>query len=303
MSKRAKNMNTSARREAAAAGLFIAPFMIGILVFNIYAFLQNFYISFTNKKNFGDYKFVGLDNYVKLFRQEMFYSSLGHTILYVVICVPIVISVSLVVAVALNRKIKGVAVYRTLIYLPMVTLPTAVGIVWKWLFNAQYGLINGILRYFDIEGPSWLTDSRYSLGVICVVMIWSSIANSVIIFLAGLQGISSTYYEASEIDGASEWQKFFKITIPLLSPTIFMMIVMQIIGFFQAFDMIYLMIPSTSSGLPGARSLVLLYYDETFTNFKKGYGASISIVLFVIIMLITLVQMKLQKKWVFDGEA
>lgn len=164
-------------------------------------------------------------------------------------------------------------------------------------------LINNLLLYFGIKGPAWLSDPKYSFGAVCIVLIWSSIAQSVIIFLAGLQGISKTYYEAADIDGAGGLQKFFKITLPLLSSTAFMMTVMEIISFFQVFDMIFLMIPSTSSGLPGARSLVMLFYEESFQSYKKGYGAAISIVVFIIILIITLIQMKVQKKWVFNEEA
>lgn len=288
-----------ARKEAAEAYLFLFPFLAGIAIFNVYAFVQNILISFTNKKSLGIPRFVGLQNYVKLFQDEKFYQALGNTLLYVVICVPIVIVLSLMIAIALNQRIKGIGIYRTLIYLPVITLPTAVGLLWKWLFNNQFGLINALLDKAGIQGPAWLSDPKCSLWAVCIVLIWSSIGTAVIIFLSGLQGISRTYYEAAEIDGASGWQKFVSITFPLLSPTTFMLVITEIIGFFQVFDLIYLMISPTSSGMSGARSIVMLFYEEAFSNFNKGYGAAIANVLFLIILAITLVQMKLQKKWVY----
>lgn len=297
-----KHMSKSSKHENIAAYLFIAPFMLGIFVFYVYAFIKNFYYSFTNKTSFGKESIIGFANYIKLFQSENFYSSLAHTAVYVLVCVPAVIIISIVIATVLNQKIKGIGVYRTLIYLPMVTLPTAIGLLWKWMFNAQYGLINGLLLNFGIKGPSWLSDSKVSLIAMCIVLIWSSVAQAVIIFLAGLQGISRSYYEASEIDGATAFQKFFRITLPLLSPTTFMMVIMEVIGFFQVFDLIYLMIPPTSSGMPGARSIVMLFYEESFQNYKKGYGAAISIVLFLIILVITMIQMKFQNRWVFQEE-
>lgn len=287
-----------AKKEAVSAYLFLLPFMIGISIFYLYAFAKNIVISFTDKKSFGIPAFIGIANYMRLFGDEKFYQALLNTFRYVVICVPAVILLSLIIAVALNTKIKGIGIYRTLIYLPVITLPTAVGLLWKWLFNNQFGLINALLNKIGVRGPSWLSDPEISLYAVCIVLVWSSIGTAVIIFLAGLQGISRTYYEAAEIDGANGFRKFLYITFPLLSPTTFMLVITEIIGFFQVFDMIFLMISPTSSGMPGARSIVMLFYEEAFTRFNKGYGAAIANILFLIILAITIIQMKLQKKWV-----
>ncbi len=288
-----------AKKEAAAAYLFILPFLAGVVIFNIYAFIKNFAISFTDKKSFGTPRFIGFDNYVRLFADEKFYQAIWNTLRYIVICVPAIIILSLLIAVVLNTKVKGIGIYRTLIYLPIITLPTAVGLVWKWLFNNQFGLINAAFAKLGIEGPAWLSDPNVSLYAVCIVLIWGSVGTAIIIFLAGLQGIERTYYEAAEIDGANAVQKFMKVTFPLLSPTTFMLIITEIIGFFQVFDMIFLMISPTSSGMAGARSIVMLFYEEAFTRFNKGYGAAMAIILFLIILMITGIQMKLQKKWVF----
>lgn len=265
-----------AKKEAVSAYLFILPFMLGIAVFYLYAFGKNIVISFTNKKSFGTPDFIGMQNYTRLFGDDKFYQALSNTLIYVVVCVPAVILISLIIAVALNTKIKGIGIYRTLIYLPVITLPTAVGLLWKWLFNNQFGLINALLGKAGIKGPAWLSDPVVSLYAVSIVLVWSSIGTAVIIFLAGLQGISRTYYEAAEIDGAGGFRKFLYITFPLLSPTTFMLVITEIIGFFQVFDMIFLMIPPTSSGMSGARSIVMLFYEEAFTRFNKGYGAAIA---------------------------
>ncbi|MDO4292211.1 MAG: sugar ABC transporter permease [Eubacteriales bacterium] len=288
-----------ARKEALSAFIFVAPFLLGVSIFNVYAFLKNIVVSFTNKKSFGEASFIGWSNYIKLLGDEKFYQALINTLKYIVICVPVIIVLAMLIAMALNMKIKGIGIYRTLIYLPIITLPTAVGLVWKWLFNNQFGLINAFLGKIGIQGPSWLSDSKVSLIAVSIVLIWSSIGTAVIILLAGLQGIEKTYYEAAQIDGANEIQKFLNITFPLLSPTTFMLVVTEIIGFFQVFDMIFLMISPTSSGMNGARSIVMLFYEEAFTKFNKGYGAAMANVLFLIILVITVIQMKLQKKWVF----
>lgn len=288
-----------AKKEAVSAYLFILPFMLGIAVFYLYAFGKNIVISFTNKKSFGTPDFIGMQNYTRLFGDDKFYQALSNTLIYVVVCVPAVILISLIIAVALNTKIKGIGIYRTLIYLPVITLPTAVGLLWKWLFNNQFGLINALLGKAGIKGPAWLSDPVVSLYAVSIVLVWSSIGTAVIIFLAGLQGISRTYYEAAEIDGAGGFRKFLYITFPLLSPTTFMLVITEIIGFFQVFDMIFLMIPPTSSGMSGARSIVMLFYEEAFTRFNKGYGAAIANILFLIILAITIIQMRLQKKWVY----
>lgn len=287
-----------AKKEAVSAYFFLLPFMIGISIFYLYAFAKNIVISFTDKKSFGTPAFIGIANYMRLLGDEKFYQALLNTFRYVVICVPVVILLSLIIAVALNTKIKGIGIYRTLIYLPVITLPTAVGLLWKWLFNNQFGLINALLNKIGVRGPSWLSDPEISLYAVCIVLVWSSIGTAVIIFLAGLQGISRTYYEAAEIDGANGFRKFLYITFPLLSPTTFMLVITEIIGFFQVFDMIFLMIAPTSSGMSGARSIVMLFYEEAFTRFNKGYGAAIANILFLIILAITIIQMKLQKKWV-----
>lgn len=294
-----KVKNKFARKEAITGYLMISPLMIGLLIFYVYSFIINIYYSLTNKSAFGTPDFIGLKNYEKLFNSDKFYSALSNTFLYVLICVPFVVVISLLLAYLLNQGIKGTGLYRTLIFIPAVTMPAAIGLIWKWIMNYEFGLLNALIRLFGGEPRAWLSDPQYVLFSVSAVLIWADISLRMIIFLAGLQGIPKSLYEAAEIDGANAATKFFRITLPMLSPTIFFVSLMEMIGVFQIFDFIYLMIPVNSSGMPAARSLVSYFYEEAFIRNNKGYGSAITVVLFVIIFIITLFQLKMQKKWVY----
>lgn len=287
------------RREISTGYLMIAPLMAGIIVFFIGAFFQNVYFSFTNKSSFGKPKFVGLDNYIKLFSDKAFYQSFSNTLLYVVICVPIVVILAVLLSVLLNSKVKGIGIFRVCIFLPAVTLPAAIGLLWKWLMNYKFGIFNEMLGWFGIEPVAWLSAANIVLFSVSIVFIWSSVAYQVIVLLAGLQGIPVCYFEASKIDGANAVQRFFKITMPLLSPSIFFVCITTVISVFQIFDFIYLMIPQGSSGTGASRSLVTYFFEQSFVKFHKGYGAAISLMLFLLILVITVIQMAGQKKVVF----
>jgi multiple sugar transport system permease protein len=222
-----------------------------------------------------------------------------------VISVPCCIALSILVAVLLNQKIRGVGIYRTLYFLPAVTMPAAIALVWKWLYNGDYGLINALLSMVHIQGPRWVSDPRLALYSIIVVYIWSYIGNNMVLFLAGLQSIPSTYYEAAALDGANAFQRFWRITLPLLTPTIFFATVISLIQAFQVFDLIFLMFMTTNSGgavgnlsIEATQTLVFLFYQNAFVLNNKGYAAAIAMLLFVIILCVTAVQMRLQRRWV-----
>ena len=287
------------RKEIIAGYLMILPLMAGVAVFFIGAFFQNIYYSFTNKSSFGVPKFIGLQNYIQLFQDADFYRALLNTLLYVVICVPLVVVLSVLLAVLLNTKVKGIGLYRVCLFLPAVTLPAAIGLLWKWLLNYKFGLINEILGAVGIGPVAWLSDSGVVLISISVVFIWASVAYQVIILLAGLQGIPGCYQEAARIDGANGVKRFFKITLPLLSPSIFFVCVTTRINLFKIFDFIYLMIPQGSSGTEASRSLVTYFFEQSFVKFHKGYGAAVSLMLFLLILVITAIQLVCQKKMVF----
>lgn len=299
MSGKKRSSSAQRRREIRTGYLMIAPLMIGIAVFFVGAFFQNVYYSFTNKSSFGIPKFIGLQNYIQLFQDEAFLRAFWNTILYVVICVPLVVILAVCLAVLLNSKIKGIGIFRVCIFLPAITLPAAIGLLWKWLLNYKFGIINEIIGIFGIKSVAWLSNPDIVLYSISTVFIWASVAYQVIVLLAGLQGIPACYKEAAQIDGANGRQLFFKITLPLLSPSIFFVCVTTVINVFQIFDFIYLMIPQGSSGTEASRSLVTYFFEQSFVKFHKGYGAAISMVLFLLILIITAVQMACQKKMVF----
>ena len=299
MKKGKKRFSAMRKKEIMTGCGMIAPLMAGVLIFFIVAFFQNFYYSFTDKSSFGKPRFIGLENYVQLLGDEAFYRALANTLLYVVICVPLVVVLAVALAVLLNEKIKGIGIFRVCIFLPAVTLPAAIGLLWKWLMNYKFGIFNEILGAFGAEPVAWLSEPDLVLYSICIVFIWASVAYQVIVLLAGLQGIPLCYQEAAQIDGANKRQQFFKITLPLLSPSIFFVCVTTIINVFQIFDFIYLMIPQGSSGTEASRSLVTYFFEQSFVKFHKGYGAAVSIILFLLILVITGIQMAGQKKLVF----
>jgi multiple sugar transport system permease protein len=293
-----KMRNKLARQEALWAYLFIAPLLIGLIVFYYFATFQNIYYSFTDLGPFGKPNVIGLKNYKRLLGDEKFYRALIHTIKYVVVSVPAIVIFSTLLATLLNAKINGRDIYRTLIFIPAVTMPAAIGLLWRWLYNYEYGLINMLFRFSELEPVAWLSDTRIVLYAIAVVLVWSMVSYQMIIVLAGLQGISPTYYEAAEIDGAGKFQQFFSITLPLLTPTLFFITVISIINVFQIFDFIFLMIDPRALSMQYAMSLVYYFFDRAFIVNERGYAAAISLALFVIILAVTIVQFKLQKKWV-----
>lgn len=276
--------------------LMVAPVVLGLLLFYVWPVLQTFYYTFTDWGSFGNYTWSGIENYKQLFRDPLFFQALRNTFYYVILTVPIGIFIAILCAVLLNQRIRGVSVYRVIYYLPVITMPAAVAMVWRWLYNGDYGLINYALSQLGIKGPGWLTDPDIALYSVCVVIIWSSVGYNMIIFLSGLQGISQSFYEAAEIDGASPISQFFRITLPLLTPTIFFVTVMSLISSFQTFDIIYMMVGEI--GIDATQTVVYLFYKYAFLLSEKGYAATVATVLFVIIMAVTAFQMRLQKKWV-----
>ncbi len=279
----------------------IAPNMIGLGIFFFYPFFKNMYNSFYDIGAFNVTKWAGLSNYKKMISDTVMWQSLGNTFKYVLIIVPFTLVLSLLVAVLLNTKVKGQSVFRVLYFIPAITMTAAVAIVWRWLYNGDFGILNYILGLFGIPSRSWLSDPKIALFSISAVSIWMGVGYNMIILLAGIQGISGSYYEAASIDGAGPLKKFRHITLPLVTPTLFFVMTTSLISAFQTFDVIYMMINSNSIALNSTQSVVLYFYRNAFVFSKKGYASAIAMLLFVIIMLITALQMKLQKKWVNYG--
>ena len=290
-----RKMTTWEKNQMVYGWAFIAPTMLGLIVLNIYPIFLTIYQSFCKTGDFGKGNvFVGLDNYVKMFSDGAVWQSLFNTFKYAIIEVPFSIAISLVLAVFLNRKIHFRSGYRTIFFLPMIAAPAAVAMVWRWLYNSQFGLLNHILG----TKIQWISDPKIAWISVAVIGVWSIIGYNMVLFLAGLQEIPKDYYEAASIDGASGIKEFFSITVPLLSPTIFFVLVTRVIGAMQVFDLVYIVMDRTNPALPKTQSLVYLFYQTAFTNGDKGYGAAMVMLLLAVILLITVFQMWGQKKWV-----
>ena len=247
--------------------------------------------------------FIGLKNYQDLLKDDTFWLALQNTVFYAVVGVPLVIIFSIFLAHQINKKIRGRTIYRTLLFIPAITIPAAIGILWRWILNYQYGIFNWILEKLGFSRISWLGDVKYVRWAIILVVVWSMVSYYVIIMLAAMQGIDSSYYEAARLDGASSRQVFFKITLPMLTPMIFFSVIMVTIGILQIFDFIYLMVDRQTLSYTYSMSLVTYFYECAFNKSSmRGYGAAISVVLAAIIMVITMIQMVGKKYWVRSGE-
>ena len=239
---------------------------------------------------------VGLDNYTALFKDEMFLRSLAQTAIFTAGITACIVVFSLGMALLLDLKLRYIKLYRTIFYLPAVTSLVAIGIVWVWMFDPQYGLINQILKGMGIEGPLWLADPRTALVSLVITAAWRNVGYFATIFLAGLQGIDDMYYEAARIDGAGPWASFWRITLPLLKPTMLFVMVMSVILSFQVFALVYVM---TAGGPAGSTSVLVFYlYQQAFTYFRMGYASAVGYILFVVVFILTLLQFRLFGKTV-----
>lgn len=276
----------------------IAPMALGLAVFYLWPIVQTLYLSFTESGVFGGQTWVGLDNFAALFGDEEMLGALRNTLLYSVL-VLIGVPLAIVIAALLNVPgLRGLGFYRTLYFLPVVTMPAAVGLTWRYLYNGDFGLINYLLGEIGIDGPYWVSDPEFAIYAIAVVGIWSSLGYNAVLFLAGLQGIPKHYYEAAAIDGAGRMRQFFRITLPLLTPTTFFVVVITLINALQVFDLVFLMIDSKSPALAGSRTIVYLFYEQGFVQNSRGYAAAIAVVLLALILALTAVQFRLQRRWV-----
>ena len=284
------------RNEFMWGWLFILPTMFGLIILNIIPIFQTIWQSFFKTGDFGKGNiFIGAENYIRLFGDTEVWQSVLNTFKYAIVEVPFSIAISLVLAVLLNRKMKGVSTYRTIFFLPMVAAPAAVAMVWRWLFNTEFGLLNHVFG----GNVQWISDPKIAVFSIAVIGIWSIIGYNMVLFLAGLQEIPRDYYEAADIDGANGIEQFFNITVPLLSPTIFFVSITRIIGGLQVFDLIFMVMDKNNPALYKTQSIVYLFYQNSFVENNKGYGSTIVVLLIAIIMVITVFQMIARKKWVY----
>lgn len=256
-------------------------------------------LSFTNYRIINVIKWAGVDNYVTaLFKDELFWPSLGKTFYYMIISVPVGLSGSLLLAMLLNQRVRGESVFRTFFYLPTLTPVAAAAILWVWLLHAEVGLVNYIISLFGIKGPPWFASMTWAMPAIILITLWSSMGGGrMIIFLAGLQGVPQEFYEAAEIDGAGRWHKFRHITLPMISPTIFFNLVLGIIGALQVFNTAYI----TTRGGPGRATwfFALHIYTNAFEYFDMGYASTLAWCLFLILLVFTIIQIRLSEMWVY----
>ena len=271
----------------------LLPNIIGFLMFMLIPMVATFVLSFTNYDMLTAPKFIGIQNYITMAKDPIVRQVTLNTIIYTVLTVPIGMCISLFLAVMLDQKIGFRKFYRAAFFLPSITSMVVVAIVWQWIYNPDYGLLNYFLSLFGIQGPKWLLDAKTALLSLAIVGIWKSAGYNMIIFLSGLQGISTTYYEAAELDGASKWAQFRYITLPMLKPTTFFIFIMAVISSFQVFDQVMLM----TKGGPGRASSVLVHYlyQNAFQYFKLGYACAIASLLFFIVMIITVFNMRMEK--------
>ncbi|GAU78449.1 carbohydrate ABC transporter permease [Fusibacter sp. 3D3] len=275
---------------------FLLPSLIGMLIFVIIPIIASFVLSFSKWDLIGDIEWVGLSNYSKVLNDPTIREAFKHTLVFIAGYLPLVLSISLGLALVMNKKLKGIVVFRALYFIPVISSWVAVSMIWRWLLNSEYGLINYLLSLIGIVGPGWLQDPKWAMAGVIMTSIWKDIGFIMVIYLAGLQEIPDHYYEAASIDGVNRWQNFWYITWPLLSPTTFFVITISLINSFQVFDQVWIM---TAGGPAGATSvLVEQIYRNAFSYYKMGYASAISWVLFALIFIITIIQNKLQKKWV-----
>ena len=274
--------------------LMVAPTIIGLIVLNIVPFFQTIYMSFSKSKAFGAYQFCGLENYVEMFKSPEFWKATWNSIYFCILTVPIGVFLALLVAVLLNAKIKGKTAFRAIYFLPMVVAPAAVAMVWKWIFNTEYGILNLLLG----KNIRWLTDPKIVLITCAIVAIWSAIGYDAVLLLSGIQNISRTLYEAADLDGASKVQQFFHITLPMVSPTLFVVLIMRLMSSLKVYDLIYMMVEQSNPALTSAQSLMYLFYRESFVAGNKGYASAIVIWTVLLIGIVTVFQFIGQKKWV-----
>lgn len=276
--------------------IFVSPSLAGLAAFRVIPILASFGLTFYEWDLLTPPQLVGLGNFQRLIHDQNFWAALAHTLYFIAGYVPLVMVIALGVAVLLNRKLKGVALFRAAFFIPVVSAWVAVALLWKWIFNPKFGIVNYLLGLVGIHGPAWLFDPQWAMPAIIIASVWKDIGFVMVMLLAGLQGIPTGYYDAAAIDGAGTWQCFRYITLPLLSPTTFFALIISLIHSFQVFDQVWIM---TGGGPAGATSvLVGQIVKNAFEYSRMGYAAALSWSLFLLVFAATVFQMRLQKRWV-----
>jgi multiple sugar transport system permease protein len=289
------------RHEERMAWLFITPVVLGILIFQFYPTLFSLYASFTSWNLITPPRWVGIENYVDLVTTDrFFFKTLWNTTRYTLGVVLPSMAIALFFASLLNQNIRFKHTYRAIYFVPVVAPVVALALRWGWLYEPNFGIINSVLRTIGIKGPSWLGTTTWALRSVIIMAIWAGLGFQIVIFLAGLQGISQEYYEAAAIDGANAWQKFRRITLPLLSPVTFFVLVTGIIGTFQDFALVWVL---TQGGPANSTQLIVMYlYGLAFRLQRMGLASAVAYSVFVVIVGLTILNFVLSKRWVFYEE-
>lgn len=286
------------RREHLAAAAFIAIPVIGFLIFTAYPLLFSFYASFTQWNGLSDPVFNGIDNYTQMFADPYFWQAMGNTV-FMMIGIPIGLVLSLLLALALNRKMRGTTFFRTIYYVPVISSLAAVTILWQWAYNGDFGLINQVLSFFGIDGPNWLQNADTAKPAIVIMAIWKGLGFSMLLYLAALQSVPRHLYEAASIDGANAFQQFRSITIPMLSPVTFFLVITSIIGGAQIFIEINIMTPTGGPEFSTA-SIVWYIWQKAFNYLQMGYATAMSVVLGLLVFAITAIQFRINRRFQFS---
>ncbi|MEM7125715.1 MAG: sugar ABC transporter permease [Chloroflexota bacterium] len=285
--------------EAKWGYLLLIPWLLGLIIFWIGPILASAYFSFMEYDVVSSPEFIGADNYVRAFSADkQFWPSLGRTLYYSVLVVPLGLIGSLFLAILLNQGIKGTNIFRTFFFLPHLTPAVALAVLWIWLFHPTVGPINAVLESFGVEGPGWLTSKDWALNALIIISLWAGVGgNTMLIFLAGLQGVPQELYEAAEIDGAGGWSKFRNVTLPMISPTMLFNLILGIIGALKVFTLAFV---ATNGGPSWATWFYALHiYRQSFEYFRMGYGAALAWIFVIILLAFTYVQLVMSRRWVF----
>lgn len=297
VSRRKKTQFSHRRLQANLEGyLFAAPWLIGFFVLVFVPFFSSFWYSLNQWDMVTPMRFVGAQNYIRLFQNDIFWKSTQVTLAYAAMSLPATLALAMLLALLVNRQNPLTLFFRGVFFIPAVASGVAIAVLWRWLFNPEFGLINYALSLIGIEGPMWLASERWALPAMAIMALWG-VGATMLIYLAGLQSVPQHLYEAADLDGANKIQSLWHVTLPMMSPTIFYTIVLGVIGALQVFTQAYVM----TRGGPNFATYFYVYnlYEEAFVKFRMGYASALAWVLFIAILLLTLVQFRLAGRWVY----
>lgn len=299
MKKTGKKRRGPLAREAQWTGwLFISPMVLGFTLLLLFPMGQALYMSLTDWPLLGDHQFIGLENYRNIATDPMFWKIFGNTVYFTVGLVPLNIVLALLLALLLSKSMKGIGLFRTAIFVPVMTSLIVWSIVWKYMFATDSGLINQLLLLLDIKGPAWLYDEKLAMPAVIVTSVLKNVGLNMVLFIAAIQQVPRSLYEAAMLDGAGKSKSFINVTLPMITPTVFLTVVMTVIGSLKVFGQIYVM----TQGGPSNSTKVLVYYiwEKAFKLFQMGYASALAFVLFFVVLILTLLQWQLRKRWVFN---